>query len=58
MDLKAEMERDRREIHMAIIASVIGTAALIALGVGLFVAVRLATTTRCPAPPAGVTLPR
>lgn len=58
MDIEAEAARDRRQIRVAVLASMAGTVALITLGVGLSVAIRFASTTRCPMPPAGITLPR
>lgn len=58
MDIQAEMERDRRRIRAAVIWSVIGTTVLIMLIAGSTAAIRLAATTRCPTPPAGITVPR
>lgn len=58
MDLEAEAARDRRQIRLAVIWTVIGTTALIALITGSAVALKLALTDRCPAPAAGIALPR
>ena len=57
MDVEAEAARDRRQIRIAVLSTVAGTTVLVALGTWLGLAV-IGAPTRCPAPPAGITLPR
>lgn len=58
VDIELEAARFRRRIRWAAFAGVAGTVGIVAIGVGLGIAIRYATTTRCPIPTAGITLPR
>ena len=57
MDLEAVAARDRRQIRIAVLSTVAGTTVLVALGTWLGLAV-IGAPTRCPAPPAGISLPQ